>query len=302
MANKKKDSQYAIVYVFGPTRCKDSYLNDELLNRDNGEFVKIGKTDFTGNLSDCTEEMLKEAAINRCALESRTGVSDWCDIYDVFLFPQTKGQDVDDTIRNLLCNDVYSLDNSKAERRDEKGDIKPGKEFVYGVCRNHIKHAVESYCFRLIIDADDNILKDIRTICKINAIMTNNEEDGDELNDDNKKISTRKKRDISLILSPDDVVYLTDARDKNRPVLDSNGNQIQATYVGDKKFSYNNENPKFASPLAIELIKRFKDNGCDYDTISGNHCWMVECDGDKKRKSLAELYDSMISDLSDEKE
>jgi len=296
MANKKKNSQYTIVYVFGPTRCKSTYLNDELLNRDNGEYVKIGKTDYPGKLADCTVEKLKQISIERCKQESKTGVPDWCDIYDVFLFPQTKGNNVDDTIRNILCNDVYSLDNSKAERKDDKGDIKPGKEFVYGVRRNHIKHAIESYCYQLIIASDDN-LDDIRTICRINAIMINDDEEGDESNNEN-NIGTRKKRDISLILSPDDVVYLTDARDKRKPVRNSNGVQIEAIYVGNKKFSYNNEPPKFASPLAIELIHRFK--GCDYGTISGNHCWdaEVEIDGKTIRKPLADLYDSMVSDSS----
>lgn len=294
MANKKKLSEYTIVYVFGPTRCKSAYLNDELLSRERGEFVKIGKTDYTGKLSECTIDKLRNTAIERCQQESRTGIADWCDIYDVFLFPQTNSQNVDDIIRNILCNDVYSLDNSKSERKDLKGDIKPGKEFVYGVSRNHIKHAVESYCFQLVIAADKN-LEDIRTICKINAIMTSNDEEDDELNND-KDISTRKNRDISMILSPGDVVYLTDCRDKNKPVLSESGEQIEATFVGDKKFSYNDEEPKFASPLAIELIGRFKN--AHYSTISGNHCWEVEIKTDDnhiKRILLANLYDSIVT-------
>ena len=49
MANKKQNSQYTIVYVFGPTRCKDDYFNDKILDRAKGEYVKIGKTDFNGS-------------------------------------------------------------------------------------------------------------------------------------------------------------------------------------------------------------------------------------------------------------
>lgn len=292
MAKNKKNSKYTIVYVYGPSRCKLDYLSNLVLNRHNGEFVKIGKTDYNGDLCDCTEESLKKAAVDRCAQESKTGISDWCDIYDTFIFPQISGQNVDDIIRNILCNDVYSLDNSKAESKIEKGDIKPGKEFVYGVSRNHIIHAVESYCFKLIIGASEEALKDIQTICKINSNIGDNEED--EFEEAKQSITSRKNRDISMVISPDTIVYLTDARDKNNPVF-SNGEQVQAVYVGDKKFKFDNEEPKYASPLAIELINRFKN--VSYDTISGNHCWMVdyEINGKSIRKSLAELHDSIVA-------
>ena len=60
MANKKQNSQYTIVYVFGPTRCKNAYLDDKILDRDKGEYVKIGKADFDGDLKDCTEESVKK--------------------------------------------------------------------------------------------------------------------------------------------------------------------------------------------------------------------------------------------------
>ena len=60
MANKKQNSQYTIVYVFGPTRCKDAYLNDEILDRAKGEYVKIGKADFDGDITDCSEERVKK--------------------------------------------------------------------------------------------------------------------------------------------------------------------------------------------------------------------------------------------------
>lgn len=293
MANKKPNTRFSIVYVFGPTRCKGTYLNDEILNRENGEFVKIGKTDYAGNLCDCTVEALKDSAIKRCSQETRTGISDWCDIYDVFLFPQLDGQDVDEIIRNMLCNDVYSLDNSKAERDNMKGDIKPGKEYVYGVSRNHIKHAVESYCFQLVVAASSANINDIKRICEINAIMTDVDNEGEDQN--NGKNSKRKNRDISLILSPGDIVYLTDSRDKNNPVM-SGGKQIEATFVGNKKFRFDNEPPMFASPLAIELIKRFK--GTEYDTISGNHCWTLDVEGDDgniKRVTLADQYDSNVN-------
>lgn len=295
MANKKQNCQYTIVYVFGPTRCKEDYLNDVILDRNKGEYVKIGKTDFDGDLKSVTEESIKEVAVERCSQESKTGIPDWCDIYDTFIFPQKDGQNVDDIIRNLLCNDVYSLDNSKAESKDMKGDIKPGKEFVYGVSRNHIKHAVESYCFQLIINAGEN-LKEIQTICKYNANISDTEED--EIEDETKDIKTRHNRDIAMVLSLGDIVYLTNCRCKSEKVC-IDGQQIQAEYIGNKKFKFNDEEPMFASKLAIELINKYGlPEGTDpYKTISGNDCWQIDHKIDEsntERISLAELYDRIV--------
>lgn len=295
MANKKQNSQYTIVYVFGPTRCKDVYLDDKILDRTKGEYVKIGKADFDGELIDCTEETVKKTAVDRCSHESKTGIPDWCDIYDTFIFPQKDGQDVDNIIRNLLCNDVYSLDNSKDESRDMKGDIKPGKEFVYGVSRNHIKHAVESYCFQLIVNADDDKLKDIQTICKYNANISDTEED--EVEDEKKGIKTRKNRDINMILSSGDIVYLTNCRNKGKAVS-IDGVQIQAEYQGNKKFKFAKEEPMFASKLALELINKYglPEGTEPYQTISGNDCWMIDIEKDnkKQRYTLAEYYDRQV--------
>ena len=295
MANKKQNSQYTIVYVFGPTRCKDAYLDDEILDRTKGEYVKIGKADFDGDLKDCTEEFIKKTAINRCSQESKTGIPDWCDIYDTFIFPQKEGQDVDNIIRNLLCNDVYSLDNSRDESREMKGDIKPGKEFVYGVSRNHIKHAVESYCFQLIVNADVDKLCDIQTICKYNANISDTKED--EVEDEKKDIKTRKNRDINLILSNGDVVYLTNWRNKSKEVV-IDGVQIQAEYIGNKKFKFAEREPMSASKLALELINEYGlPEGVEpYQTISGNDCWQIDLikDGTTKRLSLSDYYDLIV--------
>lgn len=294
MANKKQHSKYTIVYVFGPSRCKDVYLDNKMLNRDNGEFVKIGKTDYAGDLNNCTEESIKLIAIERCKSETRTGISDWCDIYDTFIFPQKEGQNVDDIIRNLLCNDVYSLANSKDEIKEKKGDISPGREYVYGVSRNHIKHAVESYCFQLIINASVEDLEDIQTICKYNNNIT------DDLDDENEEepTRTRKVKDITMVLSPGDIVYLINPRNKNIPVL-KDGKQIYAEYIGGKKFRFENRQEESASKLALDLISEFALNGETYETINGNKCWMKETTEDGKRKmiSLSDLYDLMVSSV-----
>ena len=296
MANKKQNSQYTIVYVFGPTRCKDSYFNGYILDRAKGEYVKIGKTDFEGSLEDCTEESVKQAVIRRCKQESRTGSPDWCDIYDTFIFPQIKGQDVDNIINRLLCRGVYSLNNSKDERQTSKGDIAPGAEFVYDVSRKHIKHAVESYCFQLVVNANVDRLGDIQTICKYNAIINDTKED--EIEDEKKDIKTRKNRDIELILSSGDIVYLTNCRNKGKYVI-VNGEQIKAEYIGNKMFKYADEEPMYSSGLAKVLINKYglPENTEPYPTINGNECWQMEVErenGQTERISLADYYDEIV--------
>lgn len=289
--SKKQNAAYTIVYVFGPTRFKQDYLDGKVLNRETGGYVKIGKTDFDGSIEQCTEDVLKKKAIARCSQEAKTGISDWCDIYDTFIFPQLKEGNIDDIIRNILCNDVYSLDNSKAESKECKGDIKPGKEFVYGVSRNHIKHAIESYCYQLVVNAAKESLSEIQLICKLNSIINDEE---DENGEDNEALQTRQNRDIDLILSPGDVVYLIDSRNKNQKVCDTGGHQIEAMYIGRKKFQYAEEEPKFGSKLALELIERFSQR--TYTSINGNNCWTIDNkkDDGKSRITLAELYDAVI--------
>ena len=296
MANKKQNSQYTIVYVFGPTRCKEAYLNDEILDRAKGEYVKIGKADFDGDLKECTEETVKMTAVNRCSQESKTGIPDWCDIYDTFIFPQKQGQDIDNIIRNLLCNDVYSLDNSKDESQKMKGDIRPGKEFVYGVSRNHIKHAVESYCFQLIVNADIEKLNDIQTICKYNANISDTADDNIE--DQKEGIETRRNRDINMILSSGDIVYLTNCRNKCQAVK-IDGEQIAAEYIGNKKFKFAEGEAMSSSKLALELINKYglPEGAEPYQTINGNYCWQINeeiSEGRSRKISLAEYYDKML--------
>ena len=295
MANKKQNSQYTIVYVFGPTRCKDAYLNDKILDRAKGEYIKIGKTDFDGSLDECTEESVKQAAIRRCKQESRTGCPDWCDIYDTFIFPQTNGQDIDNIIRTKLCNEVYSLDNSKDERQKMKGDIQPGKEFVYEVSRKHVKHAVQSYCFQLVVNASVDRLNDIQTICKYNAIVNDTKED--EIEDEKKDIKTRKNRDIELILTSGDIVYLTNCRNKGKKV-EISGEQIQAEYIGNKMFKFEEEEA-MSSGLAKALINKYglPEGAEPYPTINGNDCWQMEVErenGKIERISLADYYDEVV--------
>lgn len=295
MSGGKKNGNYTIVYVYGPTRCKKAYFENSVLNRENGEFVKIGKTDYTGKLDDLSEEKLKQEAIKRYA-SPKTGNPDWCDIYQTFIFPKSN-QNIDDVIRNILCNDIYNLANSKDEKKEKKGDIEPGREFVYGVSRNHIKHAIESYSFSLFAHADKADLEMLQKMAEYNAMMNeDDEEDGAQDNTPLKKRQKGSNRDINMVLSPGDVVFLTNARDGNNEVKDADGKRIEATYVGNKRFRYQNDDPKFGSKLALELIAKYC--GMPYETINGNACWFVEYvdeNGETFSASLADRYDAIIN-------
>lgn len=294
MLGGKKNGNYTIVYVYGPTRCKIAYFENSVLNRENGEFVKIGKTDYTGKLDDLSEEKLKQEAIKRYA-GSKTGNPDWCDIYQTFIFPKSN-QNIDDVIRNILCNDIYNLANSKDEKKVKKGDIEPGREFVYGVSRNHIKHAIESYSFSLFAHADKEDLEMLQKMAEYNAMVNEDDEDNTQEEGSTMKSQKRCNRDINLVLSPGDIVYLKNARDSNLEVMDSKGNRVEATYLGNKRFQYKDEEPKFSSKLAIELISRY--GGKTYDTINGNACWYVEYEdeaGNKHSVSIADRYDAIVN-------
>lgn len=135
----RKNSEFTIVYVFGPEQCEGKYLNnDELLSKAM-EWVKIGQTDFIGNIDEATPEMLKEQSMRRINQESRTGLPVTCKIYDVFIFPKLKENGnirhakIDDLIRDKLCKELYVLDSSKQinkEVRADKSRIAAGDEFV----------------------------------------------------------------------------------------------------------------------------------------------------------------------------
>ena len=82
----KANSEFTIVYVFGPEQCGDKYLNNDVLTRDAMEWVKIGQTDFDGNIDEVTPEMLKEQSMKRIKQEIKTGIPVTCKIFDVFIF------------------------------------------------------------------------------------------------------------------------------------------------------------------------------------------------------------------------
>jgi len=273
----RKNSEFTIVYVFGPEQCEGKYLNNDVLTLEAMEWVKIGQTDFVGSIDEATPEMLKEQSMRRISAESRTGLPVTCKIYDVFIFPKLKENGnirhakIDDQIRKKLCEELYVLDNSKRinkEVRADKSRIAAGDEFVYGVSRSKIKYAVQSYDHELIADAEsDEEIKLVATICRCNNIDINS---GTQ-DDDNVPMANRSRKptlDLDMILEEGIEVVLTNGAGES--VVDEYGNAITAKYIGNNKFECRGE-VKRSSPLALQYLNSF--GGKNMSTVNGNEYW-----------------------------
>lgn len=136
-----------IIYVFGPKRLSSHYISNIELNREDGGWLKIGQT----SEDDDNKDKL-DSAMERINQESRTGIPEVCQLFDVFEYPELSGK-VDDRIRNILTNELYSLECSKVHNQGlNKYEIKAGCEFVYGVTRNQVLNAIAKFERDLILD------------------------------------------------------------------------------------------------------------------------------------------------------
>ena len=136
-----------IIYVFGPKRLSPQYFSNTELNREDGGWLKIGQTSETDDNKDKWDR-----AMERINQEVRTGIPEVCQLFDVFEYPEMSGK-VDDRIRDLLTNDIYDLECSKAHNQNlDKYEIKAGREFVYGVTRNQILNAIAKFERDLILE------------------------------------------------------------------------------------------------------------------------------------------------------
>ena len=136
-----------IIYVFGPKRLSSQYFSNTELNREDGGWLKIGQTSETDDNKDKWE-----SAMGRINQEVRTGIPEVCQLFDVFEYPEMSGN-VDDRIRDLLTNDIYDLECSKAHNQNlDKYEIKAGREFVYGVTRNQVLNAIAKFERDLILE------------------------------------------------------------------------------------------------------------------------------------------------------
>lgn len=154
-----------IVYVFGPRRLASRYFSNDIMDLEEGGWLKIGKT-------TCEDGKDKwDSAIGRIYQEVRTGIPEVCQLFDVFEYPLMNGN-VDDEIRTLLTDDVYILENSKAHNKEvEKYEIKAGREFVYGVKRNQVLNAIAKFERNLILqNYGKGHFDDLMTLIKNNAV------------------------------------------------------------------------------------------------------------------------------------
>jgi len=286
----RKDSNFTIVYVFGPEQCEDKYLNNDVLKREAMEWVKIGQTDFVGNIEDVTPEILKEQSMARIKGEIRTGIPVTCKIYDVFIFPKIiengvqKNVKIDGLIRGKLCNELYDdIENSmliNKEVRADKTRIQAGDEFVYGASRPKILYAVQSYDHELFQNADYDVNM-LATICRCN----NKDINSGAQDDDNERLASRSRKptlDLNRILNEGDEVVLTNG--SGETIVDENGLPITAKYVGDNKFNCR-DIIKRSSPLALDYLNKY--GGKNLSTVNGNDYWRFN---GQKLSSLRENY------------
>lgn len=280
----RKNSNFTIVYVFGPEQWLEKYDNNDPM-----EWLKIGQTDFVGNIDEVTPEMLKEQSMSRIKNEPKTGIPRTCIILDVFIFPKVidngiqMNVKIDDRIRDKLCTKLYVIENSKQknkEVRQDKSRIQAGDEFVYGASRSQILYAVQSYDHELfrIEDYDVNMLA---TICRCN----NKDINSGAQDDDNVPMASRSRKptlDLDLILEIGAEVVLTNG--SGEIVQDEYGNAITAKYVGSNKFECRGE-VKRSSPLALQYLNSC--GGKNMSTVNGNEYWRFN---GQKLSSLRENY------------
>lgn len=280
----KEQPNFTIVYVFGPEQCEEKYFKDELLSRDAGEWVKIGETSFKGNIETVSDEILKKVALNRIRQESRTGIPVTSVLYDVFIFPYKSH--TDDCIREILCKEIYEIENSRQINKElEEGKIPAGKEFVYGVRRRNIKFAVQSFDHDLIAEAYesnyiDSQINVLAKICHCNNVIIKKEDNSTDEN--STALLQRKPRlDLDLVFNeqtPNEdgefIVKLTDG--SGSVVHDNNGEEITARYIGGNMFECRGEKGR-SSYFAKKYLNECA--GKNLQTVNGNEYWMYN--GDK---------------------
>ena len=265
-----KEKKYTIVYVFGPMFCYKKYREDQLLSIEKGEWVKIGETEYNGEIE---EKSIMQRAMYRINQESRTGIPVISTIYDVFIYPYKKN--TDNIVRGRLCSEMFEIDNSKQINKEQtNGDyeVKAGNEFVYTVSRSKILYAVQSIDHEKIADAveerDNEQILLMAEICHFNnKILDNNQDE----TGDTEQGQRKSRLDLDSILEKDAEVVLT--KNSGEIVVDENGEAIKATYIGGNKFECKGEFSR-SSPLALKYLNLYA--GTNLSTVNGNEYWRFE--------------------------
>lgn len=267
-----KITKFTIVYVFGPEQCEDKYYSDKIISLDANEWIKIGETQWEGELETLLSnpDIVRQKAMSRIKGESRTGIPFPSRIFDLFIFPYRIKTDL--KIRNRLCQDLYEIDNSKQmnrERREDKFSIPAGEEFVYNVQRKKIKYAIQSIDHDLIADEEDEErVQQIIKLCRFNNI--NLDSDAEESEKEMETGTRKKNLDLDLVFADVENAEVVLKNGKGEEVVDKNGVPVTAIYVGDNKFDCRGEIAR-TSPLAKKYLNEFA--GMDLKTVNGNEYW-----------------------------
>ena len=266
----KANSEFTIVYVFGPEQCEAKYKLGNMLAYDANEWVKIGETSFNyeGNVEDITVERMKDVAMKRIKNEPRTGIPFKSRIFDVFIFPYRVNTDLN--IRKRLCNELYNIENSDDLNKNSSDNysINAGKEFVYNIERSKIKYAIQSVDHDLIAEAKtDEERLIIAQCCKQNNIDLNNASDEDNVDEKGKRRPNLNLDDIFQEDEDNEVILKNKA---GEDVLDDLGMTITAKYIGGNKFECRGEVMR-SSPLALKYLNEFAN--MKLKTVNGNEHW-----------------------------
>ncbi len=138
-----------IIYVFGPKRLSANYYENKEIRREEGGWLKIGQTTEEDDAVD-----KRDSALRRIKSEARTGIPEVSQLFDAFEYPYREGNN-DDSIRTMLAEDIYTLENSKLHNRETEQDkyvIKAGREFVYGATRSQVRNALAKYERNLMLE------------------------------------------------------------------------------------------------------------------------------------------------------
>lgn len=230
MSNKT----YKAIYVYGRKEDQENYKNDKPVS-----FAKIGQTiTKCKSIDELTAEHIKQDALKRCKEQTRTAMPFVCKIFDIFISPNIKNtsEKDDDKIRNILCNDIYNINNSKKDNCDlDPDDIAAGTEFVYNVKRSNIIHAIESYDHMFFTECDAEDLSEIQKICQINSrgLDENIDDLSNDADEKNVPLTTQRgKNEYSF--------YKAGLKDGDTIVL-RNNNAKTATVINEYEVKYVDE-------------------------------------------------------------
>ncbi len=210
-----------IIYVFGPKRLSTQYFSNAELNQQDGGWLKIGQTSVEDDNIDKWD-----SAMGRIHGETRTGIPEVCQLFDVFEYPEQKGN-TDDKIRSLLTDDIYNLECSRSHNQDivEKYEIKAGREFVYGVTRSQVLNAIAKFERNLILDnygkeGFDNLMKMIKdNNSGISPLELNQDDDSSDVASTDKKSEWCDNLWNSVIAKISSTISSNISNPKGRPYI-----------------------------------------------------------------------------------